>query len=309
MSTRDHPDWLRPVAGPNSIDSILERRSIIGNSGVTPAWFGLAAAQRYGKFFPRGCRGFITNIEVYCQDAGVAGGTVTVYITPIIGMGPLYQANIVVPIGGAPAWRAAAFNLMWNYDSLFIFVELTLNIQCGRDLEVLSPDAHISGDFGATWAISVWRPWYRGFFIAETPGDVPVSGIINNIPIPNMSSRFLVEDQAIEVMVPLEVIRIDGAGYVDLVVARVNAAANSDHTYVQVECDGNIAMDMTFVYLNLYGFNDDTQPLSIPQYAEDGACTMMITKKFEFRRLFRVLCLNNLGAQIVHVYVYPNLMR
>ena len=305
----DDIDWGRRTLGPTSYGSVLERRSLIWNDNwvvapVAPP-LNITGTAYYGKFFTRGCRGKIDALSIYCIRT--AAGTLDLSFSPHPCLGPLY--TVTVTPGAAWAWVVATFYQMWNYDALFVWVSrCDADVSYGFD-SVIPYDSHRSTDVGATWTSGNWRLYIRAHMFGETPGDVPVSGIINNIPIPNTSSRLLVENQAIEVMVPLEIIRIDGAGYVDLVVARVNAAANSDHTYVQVECDGNISMDMTFVFLNLYGFNDDTQPLSIPQYAEDGACTMMITKKFEFRRLFRVLCLNNLGAQIVHVHVYPNLMR
>ena len=196
---RGHPDfefsaYVKTLAADNlMIDKLTqggytERRMTLSNNGVTPSWEAKTGDNRAGKFFPRGCRGYIYQIAVYCKDAGASGGTITVYITPFPGMGPLYSAVITVPAGGDPAWRNAGVNRMWEYDSLFIYVLCSgSEIQYGVD--VGEPhDSHDSTVAGRIWVPETSRRWFRAVMYAATVGDVPISGMINTIPLPNIAA-------------------------------------------------------------------------------------------------------------------------
>jgi len=168
--------------------SFTERRVLISNNGATAEWDNPVGDEWRGKLFPRGCRGFIHAIEVYCRDAGTAGGTITVYISPYPTMGSLASANITVPAGGEAAWRIATFNRMWNYDSVFIYVVgSSLDIQHGYDLGT-PYDSFYTNDAGATWGYDNLRRWFRVIMKALTPGDVPVSGTISTVTLPNVST-------------------------------------------------------------------------------------------------------------------------
>ena len=137
------------MLGPIEPASVLERRSLLWNHGVTPLWRSEVGSGRDSKFFTRGARGHIRNIEVYCRDAGAAGGNILVGISPFPGMGPLTSAYLIIPAGGGPAWRAASFVQMWNYDSLFITLlssaaAMEFAYDAGRPL-----DSHTSANAGA----------------------------------------------------------------------------------------------------------------------------------------------------------------
>ena len=164
----------------------LERRSTLSNNGETALWQTSTGDTRRGKFFPRGCRGFIKTIDVYCKDNAAAGGTITVYISPQPSMGYVASADVTVPAGGGADWRSATFNRMWNYDSLFIFVlGSTSDMRLGYDDDA-DPDAYVSADAGVTWAVGLFRSWFRAVMKGETVGDLPVSGTINTIEIPSL---------------------------------------------------------------------------------------------------------------------------
>jgi len=187
--SRDHPDWWRPVGGSNAVDSVLERRSLIANHGAVALWEVGSLIIARGKFFTRGMRGFLEDIEIYCRDPLAAGGTMTVNICPFPESGTLYTANIVVPAGGGAAWRAAAFDLFWNYDSMFIwwYEQLIGDVEYGYDVE--QPwDGYWGGPTGIIWVTRDLRYWVRVLMAGQTPGDVPVSGTLNVVPIPNTVS-------------------------------------------------------------------------------------------------------------------------
>ena len=189
MSTRDHPDWWRPVGGSNAQDSTLERRSTIWNDDdPTPpaAPIGVYTGQTYrAKFFSRGCRGKIERLEIYCRRD--AAGVLDLSFSPHPCMGPLYTVRVTP--GAAWAWVAATFLQMWNYDSLFVWVSrCDVDVQYGSGA-ILPHDGHYSTDAGATWAAIGIRLCIRVMYTGETPGDVPVSGTINTIEIPSVGSE------------------------------------------------------------------------------------------------------------------------
>ena len=173
------------MGGQNSQDSTLERRSLIWNDNdiedgeAPPAFY---SGQTYkGKFYPRGCRGMIEQIQIYCRDG--APGQFTIRYSPHPCLGPFGEV-LITPLAGW-SWVGAAVEEMWNYDSLFIWVSGCL---AGADLgyDAVEPfDGHESADAGATWADVDNRLFIRAVYTGETPGDVPVSGIINNIPVPS----------------------------------------------------------------------------------------------------------------------------
>ena len=242
LPSRDEPDWARPVGGHVSIRSRTERRGRVWNNGRTPTWHQVTGHGRLGKFFPRGCRGFIDDIEIYCRDAAAAGGTITVYITPYIGAGYTYTANVVVPVGGAPAWRVASFNVMWEYDSLFIYVVMSVaTVEAGYDTET-PHDYFYSADAGVTWDGFSRRYWFRVLLKAQTAGDVPISGTINTVEIPSVSGV----RQFIQLPVPADTELLDtiqlGVGELLYCLFYAGTEADASYLFPRIYCDGNTQM-------------------------------------------------------------------
>ena len=286
-----------------------ERRSTLSNDGGTASFEAITGAWRRGKIFPRGARGFIKVVDVHCKDVGAAGGTITVYIAPYVGAGYLYSATVTVPAGGGEDWRSATFNCMWEYDSLFIFI-----VTSGDDIqygyETGSPrDAYTSLDSGATWTHLLRRCWFRVEMLAQTIGDLPVSGTINTVAIPNTSSRRQYESYALPMGVWNDIVSVDGVGGCDLIIIQNTANPSSHLTLFRVHCDGVLVMHYDYSWLNINGFTPSTPSMSLTTYAADAICTVVITYPFEFRRNITVSCRNNSGAQNLNVYVHPNLLR
>jgi len=309
LSSRDHPDWWKNVGGQNSQDSILERRSLVWNDnniedGTVPGAFYDAETYK-GKFFTRGCRGMLEQLQLYCIGDGA--DTITLRYSPHPCLGPF--GEVVITPAAAWAWQAFMIEEMWNYDSLFIWVYVCeANVDWAYDAEPPF-DGHESGDAGAMWSDMAIRPFIRAVYTGETPGDVPVSGIINNIKIPNSSSG---EQSApgytgLDVWTPL--VTVHGAGYCDLLTLDAWPIANSHVTSIEVECDGVRAGRWQLSGLSGDGFNDDTQPLSLLLYAANGKCFLQISKLWEFRRLFRLLVYNGMANVPVTVHAYPTLLR
>lgn len=304
----DEQDWWRPVGGSASHQGLLERRSLVWNDDgvVDRALFPILGTNAVykGKFFPRGCRGMIEEILIY--RTATAGGTITLVFSPHPCLGPLY--TVVIPAGPANAWTAVAFEQMWNYDSLFIWVlELEAGEEWGYDA-ALPWDGHISEDTGATWAAWTARPFIRVCYTGETPGDVPVSGIINNIPIPSISSMSEEETVAVNLDTLTLIATVTGSGYIDMIMLGVGAGAGRSATRFDLYADGVRCWHATPDWLNSRGFSDTTQPVTLIQYGLNLTCRILISKRWEFKRTFQVYAYNLGVNSIVNVYLYPNLI-
>jgi hypothetical protein len=289
----------------------LEDRRTLSNNGATASADSATGDARAGKFFPRGCRSFIETIDVYCWDAGAAGGTITVYISPHPSMGVVASAVITIAAGGGAAWRSATFNRMWNYDSLFIFVVgSTANMKFGYDTG--SPnDNYWSTDGGATWITQAYRNWFRAIMKGETCGDLPVSGTINTIEIPHSSDThvFITNNNLTTTFTDL--VNVYGAGEMVYIRFRVAAKANSQLTNMKISCDGKVVFWEDFASLSdKYGYTASSSNINVLKYAVDGICVVHIVLPFKFLRIFNVqMAATVTTGQSVEVEGVVNLIR
>ena len=287
-----------------------ERRTTLTNGIAPDTWAAYTGNTRAGKFFPRGCRGFIFNIGVYCRDTAAAGGTVTVYIAPFIGAGALYMENIVVPAGGGPALRYAAFNIMWEYDSMFIWVVCS-NAQTEIGYDSNTPyDAFTSTDIGATWAYLNFRYAFVATMKAMTVGDIPVSGTINTIEIPNVATVYIEGPANLVVLGNIyPLVDFYGMGYTDLMEFSVTANPSAEFTWFRIYCDERLVYEFMFQELNARGYTAGTPGVSLLAYAADGVCVALITKRFDYRQRFRVDARNLVAVpQWATLRIHPSVM-
>lgn len=288
----------------------LEDRRTLSNNGESASWHYWTGNNRASKFFPRGARGFIEVIRVYCKDDGVAGGTITVYLSPQIGMGYVASATITVGAGVGADWRFASFNRMWNYDSMFIFIVCSSSdIKVAYDT-VEYYDFFDSDDVGATWTHGNSRLWISAVMKAMTVGDLPVSGTINTIEIPNESDERLYTVDTLGDLTEKTIKEIDGAGHVEYLDFLVEAETNSHHTVCKVYCDGKPAYAWAFSGLNGRGFVATTDKIAVLLYAVDGFCYVHTALDFSFKRKLKITMQNALTAnQTVQVEGLVNLIK
>ena len=265
----------------------VEDRRTLSNKGTTPTWNYVIGTGRIGKFFPRGCRGFINTIDVYCKDAAAAGGTITVYISPHPSMGYIATADVTVDAEQPAQWKSATFNRMWNYDSMFIFVVCSSTlVQFGIDT-VENPDQYISTDGGATWTAQDSRPWFRVVMKAMTVGDLPVSGTLNTIQIPHASDERLYVEGTVGTSTTT-VKDVYGAGVTQQLLFRFDAADASHTSDILLYCDGKLVFFWGINLLSAAGYNATTPCIQLLKYAENGFCSVQVDIKFEFQRHFRI---------------------
>lgn len=295
-------------------DAYTEDRRILTNYGVAPSWSAAVSPNCRGKFYPRGARGFIVHVGVYCRDNAAAGGTITVYLSPYIGAGYIYSANVVVPPAGGEAWRNAIFNIMWNYDSLFIYLVCSnANTQFAYDADT-PYDVHFSSDSGATWTYTTWRLWARVYMTAETCGDIPVSGIVNNIEIPSSSTGSEWINVPCAAGAETTLCTIYGMGTIE----RIGFYAAHDAPECRIYVDG-VRLDDAWATgslrlspngLNTGGYTANTPHIQLTRYNAGGDCNFAVEHKIQFRFSFSIRVWNwDAAAHNCGVGLLYNLLR
>jgi hypothetical protein len=215
-----------------------ERRDVLANNGATATMVASNLTNKRGKFFPRGCRGFLRYVEVYCDNADSVAHTFTVKIAPMPGMGSVYTGTVSVAAGSSAAWRMVQFNKYWNYDSMFIWVICDSDSYGRLGYDTGEPhDCYMSTD-EVSWLFYDYRFWFRIALSGMTVGDLPVSGTVNIIEIPSsMSAR---QGSAITVPAGGEAYDTEILGCGEVLIVIFWAPSNSARDYLRprIKCDG-----------------------------------------------------------------------
>jgi hypothetical protein len=265
-----------------------ERQSTLANNGATATMSGSNYTYRRGKYFPRGCRGYINYVEIYCDNSDSVAHTFTVYFAVAPGMGPVFSVNVTVAAGSGALWQSSDVNRFWNYDSMFIYVRCDSDTYGKLGYDTGTPyDGYNSSD-GVTWAAAPLRYWIRVGVIGETVGDLPVSGTVNTIEIPSVSSQSESLSTTIPGTTEKTLLTFSGAGECDTVYFYIAAATDSHLLKLRVYCDGNLAYEASPNRIHDRGFTASTPHISLLLYADNGICAVLLTKVFKFRRELRI---------------------
>jgi len=266
-----------------------EERRIIANNGPAAVMRAPGTSYRRGKYFPRGCRGFINKVEVYCDNQDTADHKLYVYVSPQPGMAPIISAELTVAAEASPAWRAVTIRQYWNYDSLFVWVlgETSSYPRVGYDTG--EPyDYYISSD-GITWMPGDNRWWIRLDMAGQTVGDLPVTGTINTVEVPGASSRVEQGITTVPANQEVTLIEIEGSGKM---LSCFFHSQDADIQY-RVYCDGQLAEGITGGNLWAYGFTASTPGLSLLQYDDTNLLTRIFdTRPFEFKYKLKITAKN-----------------
>jgi len=179
--SRGFPDFFQNVVQTVYTEG---RRPLWNDAGSTDDF---DTTIRVGKFFPRGARGFLGSIKAYLKNTGTAPSDAKFYIGLYPGAPRLYEVTITQD-AGTTGWASKKLNTWWNYDSLFIWLKsLGPNLSLGYDTgEPYDSFAYDSAT--AKWEAETKRRYVRVDVQGLSPGDVPVSGTINVITIPSVTS-------------------------------------------------------------------------------------------------------------------------
>ena len=285
-----------------------ERRSDIYNHGATPTMVANNYTYKRGKFFPRGCRGFLHRVWIYCDNPDTAAHTLTVKFSPAPGMGAVYTVTASVAAGSSAAWRYIDVKKFWNYDSMFIWASFDINAYGRLGYDTGTPyDYYVSID-EATWTPDNYRYWIYVTISGETVGDLPVSGTLNTIRVPALSSKYAVSSAYVPQNTETIVLTVNGAGECDMIICRAHTNTYSHVTEFRIYCDGILAFQYTPDNLNTLGFTSSSPGISLLKFAANGDCIFVITKRFGFRSFLRVAAYNAAGAAAVSVSAFANLI-
>ena len=282
-------------------EAYLDLRRTLTNPGSFESRAGITGNIREGKVFPWGARGFLYTVEVDCRNVDTAAHTITVYVAPYIGAGPVYSANITVPASSGDAWRAATVNKMWNYVSLFIFVVADdPNVQIIRGTGT-DPDAYHSTDAGATWTDQDYQWWFRAIMKGQEVGVLPVGGTLNVVEVPSVATRAVSSATAVPHNTQTKLLEVVGSGTLLEAIIEFTTTVDPDLAKVYamyIYADGNLA--------KLFSNQQATQS----QIATFGRCCcgefykmttafdLFLRMPIKFRRNLKLYALQTSGAQI-----------
>ena len=214
----DLPDWttIQTPSGDNLIlDKLIQSArypitQTISNYGGTANWVRAFRGNKLqAKYFPRGMRGAINGIEIYVKKTTAGNGTLIVCFAPDPAVAPDLTITLTIPANQPEAWGtflnggynslagpgidpAWAFNV-WRYDSLFVWVDL-INSSAGIDVAFdpgTPADEFEAASVGGIWGTASYttppvnRIWMRFQMLGMTVGDIPVSGSIQAVILPN----------------------------------------------------------------------------------------------------------------------------
>lgn len=284
--------------------AIYERRSTLSNdNGITtptapPSSF--TGTSGHGKFFSRGCMGFIKNLQIYCKHTGEGKITLAVGISQSI---PEIYTVTITP-SSSWNWKGLdvfeALKKFWFFDKMLIWVKsIDADVSIGYD-EVGDLDYWYSDDNGVTWTEGNNRLFIRVSMKAQTIGDI-IPSTINTIAIPTVTT----DSTALGVPVPTGVAetsltKIEGAG----VVQRITICISHSAVLFKFYIDGIALKEATLLgqsfaptYLNEQKYDVSTPQIQLMVYTAEGTCRFNITIPFEFHRSFEVKAFQTTGVE------------
>jgi len=283
-----------------------ESRQTVGNPTGQPTG-GTPAGAVWGKFFPRGMRGFITTIYRYVKTTTTDSHTQTfvLKVTPDGGtIKTCTESWDTVVDGWFPITGIS--NFYWNYDSLFIgLVAGTANPVSMYD--TTTPyDAYTSADDGVTWSIQD-RRWYVDITsIGGTVGDIPISGTVNTIEIPHAGGILDTSDVACGGVAETTVGIVNGGGYLE----RLFLEQAYSNMTIKIYADGVLADWFNPQDATAFGFTAVTPKIQLLKYALANVCYTQYTGRIEFTRQLKVTAYNWDGdAHNVRAYIVTNKIK
>ncbi|MHA1506342.1 MAG: hypothetical protein ACTSR0_04035 [Candidatus Asgardarchaeia archaeon] len=165
-------------------DNAKYAKEIYTDNGVVYSW--ITWNDYHTVFFPHGCRGHLEKIRIYCRNTSSSAISVDFGLKITPQSPPIYTITLNLDANASEGWYEITVNKWWDYDSLAI-EQLTQpagfekgNASGGSNNTFYSTDR-------ITYIPIGWRLMFRAV-IHTTVGDIPVSGTVNTINIPNTTS-------------------------------------------------------------------------------------------------------------------------
>ena len=289
-----------------TVGAVTEDRRIVSNNAPTPVLVSPGTVYWRGKFFPRGCKGFINNIDVYCANADTVAHSFEIKVSPFPGYGPVYTATLTVPAGAPADWRSVSIQRFWNFDSMFIWLKPDHATYPTIGFDAAPPyDHHYSTD-ERTWTYLNSRLWIRVFMTGLTVGDLPISGIVNTVEIPSATSaRQFVAKSVRPVSEAYDEVRAGGG---ELLVAMFFAytASGRDYLRPRIRCDGVqvLPADLPFSAWKTYLTSETTPGVTIGKWdTVNHYYCIVVTLPISFKHSLEVGFYNASSTETITAYV------
>jgi len=273
-------------------ESFTETRRTLENHGDTASYTDTVLCR--GKFFPHGARGYISKIYVRCKNTDTADHQFTVYVSVAPKEAPLITKTVTVT-ADFDDWLEIEINRFWNYDGIFI--------------AVLNDDASLQVAYDVGTPYDAWggstdyyqlipanlRYWIKVNVHGQTTGDIPVSGTVNTINIPNIGTGYDVGDTEIPGYSEYELVSIQGMG--KLLWATVYS--NYAYALVRIYADGSKAFEYAFSGLHSHGFENANFGVQLIQYdTSTNKYRMIIGIPIPFKRELKIAVYNGQSTSI-----------
>ena len=250
-----------------------ESRRVLQNNGTAYSSYYLTELR--GKYFPHGARGFIEKIELRCKNTDTEDHTVTFYLCIAPGYPPIWQGSVTIP-AGFDDWLAITPKIWWAYDSI-----LVVAIADSNDV-LFMYDTGAPYDawyFGTNW--SEYTPvnaryWFKITIYGQTTGDIPVSGTVNTIQIPNTAASSGKISYTIKAGETQIIKVVEGMGRMLF----LHFVCNSEYVRVGILADGVEAWTTDFGPVQMYewyGYGQQGGPITVAKTTVDST-TLYILK-------------------------------
>ena len=268
-------------------ENFLENRITLENKGSDPAGFATAGLQ--GKFFPQGCRGIIKIICVYARNTYTTDATIRIHIAIRPGAPAFASYTATVP-AVSEGWVYVYPHLIWEYNSIFIYWErVSGNPQVAYDTDT-PYDAYFFNRTAEQWQCENRRYWFKIDITGRTSGDIPVSGTVNTINIPNVGSGSGTAATLVAAGSTVTLKEIEGMGTVHMVIVRIDDDMGEIRFYVDGELIqySNSSFTLRPSEINLWDNYDSSRYIrrvlwdtASPRYLIEWTCPLQFKKSFK----------------------------
>ena len=257
---------------------------------------------KWGIFLPRGCRAWIYRITSRFKNVSGVDRTVTFAVSIAPNYPPLYKKEITIPASqtdyAANTWY---IQMHWQYESMYV------TFKANGDGVYMLGQSNNAGKGGFRDDLTHGNlPFATISFLVKPEGDIPVSGTVNTIQIPNASSCIYSGIVNISPESSHVLCNVEGCGYADGLSLHFKGVYDTK-VQIKISVDGNVILDATVYDLSFVmgKIGEGGFPISASEYDNANKFFKLhFNHRFEFRKSFKVEILNNDTAGTLTFYGY-----
>jgi len=247
---------------------------------------------KWGIFLPRGCRAWIYRITSRFKNVSGVDRTVTFAVSIAPNYPPLYKKEITIPASqtdyAANTWY---IQMHWQYESMYV------TFKANGDGVYMLGQSNNAGKGGFRDDLTHGNlPFATISFLVKPEGDIPVSGTVNTIQIPNKSSSSSSEETTVPAGTRVTLMNVEGTG----VVTWIFLWSNLNGMQFEIEVDGEKLTWLGYDHLSpadleyFYGAAPhEGIGVNLVRYDDTNLMyTIVITVPIEFKRSFKIYAYN-----------------